>query len=101
MIRIHLWTHRGIQSIACVVALVAPTAHGALAGRGAPARLLSSQTTSAIQSAPALPDSPDQAPDRAPDPRYAVPAWEAGDGSGPHHLPRLLDDEAIRPRSPG
>ena len=67
MIRIHLWTHRGIQSIACVVALVAPTAHGALAGRGAPARLLSSQTASAIQSAPALPDSPDQAPDRAPD----------------------------------
>ena len=65
MIRIHLSPHRGIQSIACLIALVAPTVHGAPQGR------VSAQAAWATQSAPAVPDSPDQNPGKEPD----EPAW--------------------------
>lgn len=92
MIRIHPLIHRGIPRIACLVALVAPTA------LGAPVEKSSSQTASAVQSAPALPDSPDQAPGKAPAEPAKSPASPAPKGPplAPLAKNRKADPQALR-----
>ena len=92
MIRIHLSPHRGIQSIACLIALVAPTVHGAPQGR------VSAQAAWATQSAPAVPDSPDQNPGKEPDEPAKTPAPPARQGPplAPLAKNRKPDPQALR-----
>jgi hypothetical protein len=92
MIRIHMSPHRGIQSIACLIAIVAPTVHGA------PAGMVSAQTAWATQSAPAVPDSPDQNPGKEPDEPTKTPAPPARQGPplAPLAKNRKPDPQALR-----